>query len=72
MSIKVARPKRRGNQLGKLAPTCDFKETLTKRASRDPAFTEAMFDEAVTIFLGGEPHVACLILRNLLHNGYRD
>ena len=55
-----------------MALTRDFKETLKKRASRDPAFAKAMFDEAATAFLGGEPHVACLILRNLLHNGYRD
>lgn len=47
--------------------TRDFKETVKERASRDPAFAKAMLDEAATAFLNGEPHVARLILRDLVN-----
>lgn len=47
--------------------TRDFKETVKQRAGRDPAFAKAMLDEAATAFLNGEPHVARLILRDLIN-----
>lgn len=47
--------------------TRDFKETVKERATRDPAFAKAMLDEAATAFLNGEPHVARLILRDLVN-----
>ena len=47
--------------------TRDFKETVKERASRDPAFAKAMLDEAATAFLNDEPHVARLILRDLVN-----
>ena len=50
-----------------MALTRDFKETVKERAERDPAFAKAMLDEAATAFLNGEPHVARLILRDLVN-----
>jgi DNA-binding phage protein len=47
--------------------TRDFKETVKERAARDPAFAKVMLDEAATAFLNGEPHVARLILRDLVN-----
>jgi len=47
--------------------TRDFKETVKDRAMREPAFAKAMLDEAATSFLNGEPHVARLILRDLVN-----
>ena len=47
--------------------TRDFKETVKERAAREPAFAKAMLDEAATAFLNGEPHVARLILRDLVN-----
>lgn len=47
--------------------TRDFKETVKERTERDPAFAKAMLDEAATAFLNGEPHIARLILRDLVN-----
>lgn len=47
--------------------TRDFKETVKERAARDPAFAKATLEEAATAFLNGEPHVARLILRDLVN-----
>lgn len=47
--------------------TRDFKETVKQRSVRDPAFAKAMLDEAATAFLNGEPHVARLVLRDLVN-----
>ena len=47
--------------------TRDFKETVKERAARDPAFAKAMLDDAATAVLNGEPHVARLILRDLVN-----
>ena len=47
--------------------TRDFKETVKDRAMREPAFAKAMLDEAATSFLNGAPHVARLILRDLVN-----
>lgn len=47
---------------------------VKERAARDPAFAKAMLDEAATAFLNGEPHVARLILRDLVNAsvGFED
>lgn len=50
-----------------MALTRDFKETVKERVAREPAFAKAMLDEAATAFLNGEPHVARLILRDLVN-----
>lgn len=50
-----------------MALTRDFKETVKARVARDPAFAKAMLDEAASAFLNGEPHVARLILRDLVN-----
>ena len=45
--------------------TRDFKETLAARVQGDPAFAQALLDEAITLFVNGEPESAKLILRDL-------
>ena len=45
----------------------DYKETITQRAAKEPAFTAALLDEAITLFLNGEPEVARLVLRDLVN-----
>ena len=47
--------------------TRDFKETIVARVQRDPEFAKALLDEAATLFLGGEPDTARLILRDLVN-----
>ena len=39
----------------------DFKETVAARVQNDPAFAQALLDEAVTLFVNGEPDSAKLI-----------
>ena len=50
-----------------MALTRDFKETIVERVHRDPAFANALLDEASTLFLNGEPESARLILRDLIN-----
>jgi len=50
-----------------LALTRDFKQTVVERMTRDPAFAQALLDEAATLFLNGEPETARLILRDLVN-----
>jgi DNA-binding phage protein len=47
--------------------TRDFKQTIVERVERDPAFAQALLDEAATLFLNGEPETARLILRDLVN-----
>lgn len=47
--------------------TRDYKETINERVQKDPAFTAALLDEAITLFLNGEPEVARLVLRDLVN-----
>ncbi|MBS47261.1 MAG: transcriptional regulator [Sphingobium sp.] len=47
--------------------TRDFKDTVKERAARDPDFAKALLDEAATPFLNGEPHIARLVLRDLVN-----
>ena len=47
--------------------TREFKQTIVERVKRDPAFANALLDEAANLFLGGEPDAARLILRDLVN-----
>ena len=38
-----------------MALTRDFKETVAARVQSDPAFAQALLDEAITLFIDGEP-----------------
>ncbi len=50
-----------------MALTRDFKHTVSERVERDPAFAQALLDEAATLFLNGEPEIARLMLRDLVN-----
>ncbi|PMR72829.1 DNA-binding protein [Billgrantia endophytica] len=50
-----------------MALTRDFKVTIAARAECDPDFAKAMLDEAITLFLNGEPDTARLLLRGLVN-----
>lgn len=50
-----------------MALTRDYKQTISERAAREPAFAQAMLDEAATLFLNGEAATARLILRDLVN-----
>jgi DNA-binding phage protein len=50
-----------------MALTRNFKQTVVERVNRDPAFAQALLDEAATLFLNGEPETARLILRDLVN-----
>lgn len=47
--------------------TREFRETVIERVRRDPDFAKALLDEAATLFLNGEPHLARLVLRDLVN-----
>ena len=47
--------------------TRDFKETMAARVRNDPTFAQALLDEALTLFVNGEPESAKLILRDLVN-----
>jgi len=47
--------------------TRDFTETVNARVQREPAFAKALLDEAVSLFLNGEPATARLILRDVVN-----
>lgn len=44
-----------------------FKETVVARVQSDPAFAQALLDEAIHLFINGEPETAKLILRDLVN-----
>jgi DNA-binding phage protein len=50
-----------------MALTRDFKETVAARVQSDPAFAHALLDEAVILFVDGDPESAKLILRDLVN-----
>ena len=50
-----------------MALTRDFKQTVVARVNRDPAFAQALLDEAATLFLNGDAELARLILRDLVN-----
>jgi DNA-binding phage protein len=45
----------------------DFKETVNARIQKDPEFVIALLDEAISLFLNGEPETARLILRDIVN-----
>jgi DNA-binding phage protein len=45
----------------------DYKETVETRLRNDPAYAAALLDEAVSLFLSGEPGTARIILRELVN-----
>lgn len=47
--------------------TRDFKQVVVERVQRDPAFAQALLDEAAALFLSGGPDTARLILRDRVH-----
>jgi DNA-binding phage protein len=47
--------------------TRDSRYTVVERVKRDPAFAKALLDEAVTLFLNGEPDTARIVLRDLVN-----
>lgn len=47
--------------------TKDCKETVNARVKKDLEFAKALLDEAVSLFLNGEPETARLILRDLVN-----
>lgn len=51
-----------------MAITRDSRHTVAARVKRDPAFAKALLDEALTLFLNGEPDTARLVLRDLVNS----
>lgn len=47
--------------------TRDSSLTVVARVKRDPAFAKVLLDEALTLFLNGEPDTARLVLRDLVN-----
>ena len=47
--------------------TREFRQTVVDRVEREPAFAQALLEEAATLFLNGEPEMARLILRDLVN-----
>ena len=47
--------------------TRDYRETINERVQSDSEFAIALLDEAVTLFLNGEPGTARLILKDLVN-----
>ncbi|MCL0088174.1 transcriptional regulator, partial [Dehalococcoidia bacterium] len=45
----------------------DFKKTVKERVQGDSKFSIALLDEAISLFLNGEPEVARLVLRDLVN-----
>ena len=50
-----------------MALTRDFQETINARLQRDSEFAIVLFNEAIFIFLNGEPETARLILRDIVN-----
>lgn len=48
-------------------PTQDHKITLNQRIQKDPAFAQALLNEALSLFLNGEAEVSRLVLRDLVN-----
>jgi hypothetical protein len=63
IQIKIVERERR-NKIMTL--TRDFKEIVNARIQSDPTFAAPLLDEAISLFLNGEPETARLILRDLI------
>ena len=51
----------------KMVITREYKTTINERVQREPEFAAALLDEAISLFLNGEPDTARLILRDLVN-----
>jgi len=47
--------------------TRDYKDSINERVENDPLFTTALLNEAISLFLNGDPDVARLVLRDLVN-----
>jgi DNA-binding phage protein len=47
--------------------TRDFRDTIQERVQKDKEFTAALLDEAISLFLNGEPDMARIVLRDLVN-----
>jgi hypothetical protein len=54
-----------------MALTRSFKKTIVARIERDPAFANALLDEAATLFLSDVLETARVILRDLVGSHFR-
>ncbi|MFA6037050.1 MAG: transcriptional regulator [Legionellales bacterium] len=50
-----------------MALTREFKKTIQERVQSDPKFANALLNEAVELFLNGDPETAKIILRDLVN-----
>ncbi len=50
-----------------MARTRNYKELVQERAHQDSEFAKGLLDEAVSLFLNGEPETARIILRDLVN-----
>ncbi len=50
-----------------MAVSREFRETVADRVRDDPAYVQALLDEAVQLFVDGEPDTAKLVLRDLVN-----
>ena len=50
-----------------MALTRDSKETVDARLKKGPEFAKALLDEALSVFINGEPDVSRLLLRDLVN-----
>ena len=48
----------------------DFKDTVAARVQNDPAFAQALLDEAITLFVNGEPVSDAVALGQPNHEQY--
>ena len=64
---KRHRKKEKAKEKKIMTLTRDSQETVNARVQRDPEFAAALLDEAVSLFLNGEPETSRLILRALVN-----
>lgn len=50
-----------------MALSRDFKATVAARVQNDPAFAQALLDEAIALFINGEPDATKRVLRDLVN-----
>lgn len=50
-----------------MALTRDFRETVVARVQRDPRYARALLDEALGLFLSGDPQTSKRALRDLVN-----
>lgn len=51
-----------------MALTRDYKESIRKRAARDPDFAASLMQEALSAVLAGDPETARILLRELVNS----